>query len=174
MGMSISSVENTRVRSTSTVTEPLTTSKTAPIKQPKVDKTKAEAKNIAKENLEARVTELLDLKDNFIRTSVINKDGKVYLKLSRPQNDKTRSKERHDFSTSAIKSKLGLKDGVIKQHNNLKDITGRDLNEESGSATIEPGKSMLIPLSELGQNFSWYQFGRKNLVDYVNAYLECK
>lgn len=138
------------------------------------DEQAVEAKAKAKEDLEARVTKLLDLKDNFLKASVVEQNGKVYLKLSRAQNDKVRSDERHDFSMSAIKDKLGIKDGIIKQNNNLKDITGRDLYEESGSATLERGKSIMIPLSELGQDFSWYQFGRKDLSDYVEKYMNAR
>ncbi len=139
-----------------------------------VDEKAAEVKAKAKEDLEARVTKLLDLKDNFLKASVVEQNGKVYLKLSRAQNDKVRSDERHDFSMSAIKDKLGIKDGVIKQNNNLKDITGRDLYEESGSATLERGKSIMIPLSELGQDFSFWQIGRKDLVEYVKNYMNAK
>lgn len=134
----------------------------------------AQEKQKAKEDLETRVTELLDLKDNFLKANIVEQNGKVYLKLSRPLNDKERPNERHDFSMSALKSKLGLKDGVLKKNNNLKDVTGRDLYEESGSATIEPGKSLIIPLSDLGQDFSWYQFGKKDLVEYVQKYLDCR
>lgn len=164
-------IENLFTSNASTVTD---TQKDTTVFQNSKNKTKNNQKTEAKKALENRITELLDLEDNFLNVSIIEIDRKKYLKLSRNQNDKIRSGQRSSFNMGAIKSKLGIKDNVISKHNDMKDITGRELYEISNSATIEPGKTMVIPLSELGQNYSWYQFARKDLSDYVKKYIQAK
>lgn len=121
----------------------------------------------AKYALVQKIYENLDLENNFLKVSF---DGE-YLVLSRPANDELRSNKRRDFNMGAIKNKLGVKDGVISSSNDMKDITGRLLYENSDDGVLEPGKSIKIPLSELGKDFSWYQFRKKGLLEYVEKYL---
>lgn len=133
------------------------------------------AKKEAANNLKCRILNLLDLEDNFLNVSFLKKeDGIMYLKLTRPADDKRRPEMRREFSNGAIKEKLGLKDNVLRDNNNLKDVTGRPNLDESSGATIEPGKSMLIPLSKLGENFKWYHFGKNDIKDYVQKFLDAE
>lgn len=134
---------------------------------------KLSAKEEAAENLKMRVLQILDLKDNFIKVSIEIKNNRYGIKLTRPANDRRRTDERYEFSNGTIKDKLGIKDGVLKKYNDLRDVTGRQNLHESAGATMEPGKSLFIPLCELGRDFAWFS-SNKDIKEYVQKYLNAK
>ena len=122
------------------------------------------------------VKKSLNLEDDFLKPSIIEENGKYFLKLSRDANDKLRAEQRHQFNMGAIKRRLGIEDGVLNEHNNLADVTGRKLYANSDSGTIECGKSLKIPLEDLGQTFG-YQFTHlfsKDITDYVEIFLNAR
>ena len=133
-----------------------------------VDKT-TECKN----DLKATVANTMgyDAEDHYIKVAVVNKDGNYYVRLSRVAIDERRPKDRDKFDLIAIKEKLGLNDGVLKENNDLKDVTDREKIVESG--TIEPGKHLDIPIESLGMRKGLRTFVRqddyKNLKDKANA-----
>ena len=105
----------------------------------------------AAEKLEAQIVLELDLEDNFIVPKIIEKDGKHFVRLKRPDNDKLRPNLRQDFNMGAIKKKLGIDDGVLNKYNDLGDVTGRSLYENSDGGVMEAGKYIDVPLEELGK-----------------------
>lgn len=141
------------------------------VEQNKADQ-KAKAKKKAEEELKNKILELLNLEDNFLKPSIVSYKQRFCLKLTRPANDKLRGDQRGDFQMGAIKSKLGVKDGVISDFNDMEDITGRPNLAHSDGATIEAGKSLLIPLGELGKDYPFYRFWNNDLSEYVQKYLK--
>ncbi|MBD5402484.1 hypothetical protein HDR58_06755 [bacterium] len=170
----ISGVSNSS--NTAEVRKTTSTAKSATTNTVKIGKSSnngvSKAKKEAAENLKMRVLQLLNLKDDFLKVSVEVINNKSYVKISRPANDKRRTAQRREFSNGAIKEKLGIKKGVLKANNDLVDVTGSPNLSESYGATIEPGKSLLIPISDLGQDYPWYKFGAKDLKNYANNYLQ--
>ena len=109
-----------------------------------------------KEDIINLILEMLDLEDNFLTPSIIEKDGKLYLQLSRDRADKDRPEQRNDFRMSAIKYNLRLHDNVIDDNNDIKYITESYSDKGLDNRTIEQGYSMIIPLEALGQNQKWF------------------
>ena len=96
----------------------------------------------------------------YLKTNITKKDdGKYYLTITRPSEDKDRpNREAYDnISMDNFKRALGLKKYVIKncKYNDSYTITKR--REWSDNATMEKGTTLTIPLEELGQE--WYLFG---------------
>lgn len=126
-----------------------------------------------KNDLKATVANTMsyDAEDHYIKVAVVNKDGNYYVRLSRVNNDERHPKDRDKFDLAAIKEKLGLNDGVLKDNNDLEYVTNRKYYVESG--TIEPGKHLDIPIDALGMRNDFRTFVRqgdfKNLKDKANA-----
>lgn len=126
------------------------------------------------QELNEYVRKSLDLEDDFLEPSIIKENGTYYLKLSRAADDKLRAEQRQQFNMCAIKRSLGVEDGILNEHNNLADVTGRKLYANSDSGTIECGKSLKIPLKDLGQT-SWYKVTHifsTDITDYVENFLK--
>lgn len=104
------------------------------------------------------VLEMLDLEDNFLKPTIIEKNGKLYLQLSRDRADKNRLDQKGDFKMSMIKYKLRLHDNVISKNNDIKYITESYSDKGFDDRAIVQGYSMIIPLEELGQNQRWFDF----------------
>ena len=105
------------------------------------------------------------LNADFLQTSVIKKDtenGEQYfLRISRPEDDKNRlnTYSSNKLTMEYIRKHLGVKEGVIQNNNNGKDVADRK-NNFPDYATLTMGRHLDIPISELGQESSswkpWY------------------
>ena len=115
-----------------------------------------------KEDIINLILEMLDLEDNFLTPSIIEKNGKFYLQLSRDRADVDRPEQRNDFRMSAIKYNLRLHDNVIDDNNDIKYITESYSDKGLDNRTIEQGYSMIIPLEALGQNQKWFDIFTTN------------
>ncbi len=95
---------------------------------------------------------------DFLQTSVVKKkgaDGQVqyYLRISRPWDDKNRLNDssREKLSMGYIRKHLGVKGGVISANNDSRFVADRPPQTFHDGATIDTGKYLDIPVSELGQ-----------------------
>lgn len=114
----------------------------------------------------------LNLSDNYIIPSIEVKNGTAMLKLTRKANDKLRSDTRDEFRMGEIKSKLGIKDGVLSKYNDMGNVTGRTLNKNSDSATMEAGKTLVVPIKELGQRGFFPSLWYSSLQDVIDKFMQ--
>lgn len=126
--------------------------------------------NKAKEDLMTVIYSNLDIKpeNKNYKIEIINKDNNYYLKITNT------SKEGSDYKLYEIKNRLNIADGVLKENNNLAEITNRPEDNISDDATIEPNKSIIIPLDELGKEkyFHITAMNRKELENKAKSFLE--
>ena len=97
----------------------------------------------------------LDINDKSFKAEIVEKDNRYCLKLTRVSENGT------NYKLGDIKDCLSIADDVLARENDLKDVTGRPNIYKSDSATIEPQKSLFIPLEEIGttahKNYrSWF------------------
>ena len=117
-----------------------------------IDQNKTERINEAKQELMNKIySELnLDPADENFKVEIINVDGKYYLKLTRLKCEGT------NYKLGDIKNKLSIANDVISNNNDLRDVTGRPNLNKSDSASIEPNKSIKIPLEEIGTTVHYH------------------
>ena len=83
------------------------------------------------------------------KSSVETIEGKTFLRLDRPADDEYQPDKRHYIDFDSIKENLRIEDGVLNKYNDLADVSNsRCWNDDN---TIEPGKSLYIPLDAIGQ-----------------------
>lgn len=110
--------------------------------------------NSASQKLSAKVNELLGVP--YLKGTIVkNSDGKIFLRITRNENDSVNPNKRGESCLGAIKDKLGIKDHVISAYNDPATSTGR--RTWSDSATIDPGRSIDIPVSALGEAFTIFK-----------------
>ena len=117
----------------------------------------------AKEDLSTLAGSFLSA--DFLKTSVIkkaNENGEQYfLRISRPEDDKNRLKEnspqpffspKEKLTMGYIRRQLGVRENVITENNSSRFVANRPPETFNDSATLDAGKYLDIPVSELGQD----------------------
>ena len=103
-------------------------------------------------------------------TDIVELDGRKFLRISRPADDKYQPDKRQDMDLDSIKLNLRIKDGVINKYNDLEVVTRSRCWDDDN--TIDPGQFLDVPVSELGQRKNFLGFETDECKNIKQAVLE--